>query len=138
MIIATVMVLSILLFGGGDFSFEKYYEPFVKDVVEDNVRQEQILDVTKMADKQLAQYYDEVRKVWAGEIKKTYSNFDATLDDYRRVIATADQSRIAMQQGLVDVRFEVIKLMTEQEWEKMYKAIHEKEAEERAKLEKKS
>ena len=138
MIIATVTLLSILMFGGGDFSFEKFYEPFVKEFVADESRREEILDVTKEADGRLAQYYDEVRKVWADDIKRTYRDFDATAEDYSRVVKTADQSRIAVQMGLLDVRFEVVKLMTEQEWENMYKAIREKEVEERAKLEKKS
>ena len=47
MIIGTITLLSIFVFGGGDFSFEKAYKAFVKDTVSDKSRQEQIIDLTK-------------------------------------------------------------------------------------------
>ncbi len=138
MIIGTITVLSILLFGGSGFSFEKYYKSFIKNVVEDKTRREQILDLTKEADKQLDQYEKEVLKIWSDDIKRTYRNFDATEEDYKKVIARADQSRIAMQRSLVDLRLGVKELMTEQEWKEMFDQIRKKEAEEKAKKEKKS
>jgi hypothetical protein len=136
MVIATITALSILLLGGGSFSFEKYYKDFVKNVIEDKSRREQILDLAKKADEKQEQYNKEVRKVWAEDVKSAFRNFDTTEEDYRKVISKANQSRIAMQQGVLDVRFEVVKLMTEEEWNAMYDQVRKKEAEEKAKKEK--
>jgi D-mannonate dehydratase len=137
MIIATVMALSVLLFGGGGFSFEKYYKPFVKNVVEDESRRKQILDLTKKADKQLDQYRKEVKEVWSKDIKSVSKNFDSTEEDYRNAIARANQSRIAVQKILVELRLSMKDLMTEQEWNEMHEQIREKKAEEKSKMEKK-
>ena len=136
MVIATVTALSILLFGGSSFSFEKYYKEFVKNVIEDKPRREQIIDLAKRADEKQKQYNKEVRKVWAEDVKSVFKNFDSTEEDYRSVIASANQSRTAMQQGVLDIRFDVVKLMTEEEWKAMYDQIRKKEAEEKAKKDK--
>jgi hypothetical protein len=136
MVIATVTALSILLFGGGSFSFEKHFKDFVKNVIEDKPRREQIMDLAKRADEKQKQYNKEGRKVWAEDVKSAFRNFDSTEEDYRTVIAKANQSRIAMQQGVLDVRFKVVELMTEEEWNAMYDQIRKKEAEEKAKKEK--
>ena len=136
MLIATITALSILLFGGGSFSFEKYYKEFVNDVIEDKPRREQIVDLAEKADEKQKQYKKEVEKVWAKDVKSAFRNFDSTEEDYRAVISKANQSRIAMQQEVLDVRFDVAKLMTEEEWNAMFDEIRKKEAEEKAKKEK--
>jgi D-mannonate dehydratase len=131
------MALSILLFGGSGFSFEKYYKSFVKNVVEDESRREQILDLTKKADKHLDQYRKEVKKVLSKDIKSVFRNFDSTEEDYRNAMARANQSRIAVQKILVELRLSIKNLMTEQEWNAMYEQIRKKKAEEKSKMEKK-
>ena len=138
MIIGTVTLLSILLFGGSGFSFEKHYKDFVKNVVADKTRREQIVDLAKNADEKLGQYQKEVQDVWSEDVKNTFKNFDSTDEDYRNVIVKADQSRIAMQKGILNVRFKVVELMTEDEWKAMWGEVRKKEAEEKAKKEKKS
>ncbi len=137
MIIGTITLLSILVFGGGGYSFEKAYKSFVEDAVSDKSRQEQIIDVSKEADAALEQYAIEVKKVWAQDIKNIFKDFDATQDDYRMIIERADQSRMALQKSILDARMQVKDLMTEDEWNAMYKAINDKEAEAQAKKEKK-
>ena len=137
MIIGTITLLSILVFGGGSFSFEDAYKDFVKDVVSDKDRQEQIVALTKDGDAAIEQYTTEVKKIWAADVKKTFRDFDSTREDYREMIGRADQSRLALQQKVLDTRMKVVDLMTEDEWNAMYKAINEKMAEEEAKKEKK-
>jgi hypothetical protein len=137
MIIGTITLLSILVFGGGSFSFEKAYKDFVKDVVSDKDRQEQIVELTKSGDAALEQYTTEVKKVWAADVKSTFRNYDSTREDFREMIGRADQSRLALQQTILDTRMKVVDLMTEDEWNAMYKAIKDKEAEAQAKKEKK-
>jgi hypothetical protein len=135
MIIGTITLLSILFFGGGDFSFEKAFKPFLKDVVEDKARQEQILDVTKEADGAVAQFKKEVNEVWAKDLIGIVRDYDATKEDFEAFVDRADGSRLAAQRAVVDFRFDVVKLMSEDEWNEMYRLIYEKRAEEKAKRE---
>ena len=137
MIIGTITLLSILLWGGGSFSFEDAYKSFVKDTVSDKSRQEQIIDLTKGADAALGQYAKEIKDVWAGDVKDTFRNYDSTREDFHKIIDKAEKSRVAMQQRIIDTRMKVAGLMTEDEWNAMYKAINEKKAEAQAKKEKK-
>jgi hypothetical protein len=137
MLIATITALVIMFGGGASFSFEKAFKPFVKDTIEDKARREQILDVTKQADDEVKQFKKEVDEVWSKDLKRILSDYDATEEDFRRFVTRADQSRLIAQQRILDLRFEVIKLMTEDEWNAMYKAVEEKRAEERLKREEK-
>jgi hypothetical protein len=127
--------LSILFFGGGGYSFEKAFEPFLKDVVEDKARREQILDVAKEADASVAQFKKEVDDVWAKDLIGIVQDFDATKEDLEAFVDRADRSRLATQKAVIEFRFDVIDLMTEDEWNHMYKLIYEKRAEEKAKRE---
>jgi hypothetical protein len=137
MIIATVTALTILFAGGASFSFEKAFKPFVKDGIEDKARQEQILDVAKQADNGLKQFNEEVRKVWAKDLKKILVDYDASEEDMHDFIRRADGSRLVMQQELLKLRFKVVELMTEDEWNAMYDEINKKREEERQKREEK-
>jgi hypothetical protein len=135
MIIGTVTLIMLLFGGGGTFSFEKAFDPFVKDAVKDESRYEQIADVTKQADENLKQFHTEVDDVWAKELKTLLGDYDASKDDFRSFVSRADQSRTAIQRELLDVRFKVTKLMTEDEWNSMYEAIEKKAEEEKKKAE---
>jgi galactokinase len=137
MIIGTVTLLMLYFGGGGMFSFEKAFEPFVKDAVKEKARYEQIVDLTKQADEDLAQFRKEVGEVWAEDLKKLLDDYDATEEQFHSFVEKADRSRTAVQQELLDVRFGVRTLMTEDEWNSMYQAIEEKVEEERKKREEK-
>ena len=138
MIIGTVTLLMLYFGGGGTFSFEKAFEPFLKEAVKDKARYEQIVDLTKQADQGLAQFRKEVGDVWAEEVKTLLADYDATEEQFLGFVEKADQSRTAVQQGLLDARFGVVKLMTEDEWNAMYQAVEKKAEEERKKAEEKS
>ena len=129
MIIGTVTLLMLLFGGGGNFSFEKAFEPFVKEAVKDNARYEQIVDLTKKADKDMTQFRKEVDDVWAEELKALLTDYDTDKERFQGFRTKADQSRTSVQERLLDVRFEMVKLMTEDEWNAMYQAM-EKKAEE--------
>jgi hypothetical protein len=135
MIIGTVTLIMLLFGGSGTFSFEKAFDPFVKDAVKDKSRYEQIADVTKQADEDLKAFHKEVDDVWAKELKTLQADYDASKDDFRSFVSRADQSRTAIQRELLDVRFKVTKLMTEDEWNAMYQAIEKKAEEEKKKAE---
>jgi len=138
MIIGTITLLALYFGGGGSvFSFEKAFEPFLKDVVKDKSRYEQVVDVTKRADESVGQFRKEVKKVWANDLKKLLADYDATEEQFHSFREKADQSRTVMQQQILDARFEAISLMTEDEWNAVYQAIEKKLEEERKKAEEK-
>lgn len=124
--IITLTLLTLLHGGGGPFSFEKDFEPFVKDAVADKARYEQIVGQTKLADQDIEQFKKEVEDVWAEELKTLLSDYDADEGQFRAFIERADQSRTALQQKLLYVRFQVVDLMSEDEWNAMYQAMEEK------------
>lgn len=137
MLIATIAALTIVFSGGASFSFEKAFEPFIKDTIAEKARQEQILDVTKRADGEVKQFRKEVEEVWSKDLEKLLADYDSTEEDFHDFIRRADGSRHAMQQKLLNLRFEVVDLMTEEEWNAMYREIEQKQEEDRKKREEK-
>jgi hypothetical protein len=127
MIIGTVTLIMLYFGGGGGgFSFEKAFEPFVKDAVKDKSRYEQIVDLTKELDEDVKQFQTELSDVWVEELKKIVGDYDASEEQFRAFRSKADRSRTDLQQKFLDVRFKVVELMTEDEWNAMYGAIEEK------------
>ena len=122
MIIGTIMLLSILFFGG-DFSFEKSFKPFVKEVIEEKSRQNELLNVTKQADGAVKQWKNEVKDVWAKDLKRLMADYDATEAQFEAFFERSEQSRKAMQARILDARFQFVGLMSEAEWNEMYAKI---------------
>jgi hypothetical protein len=60
------------------------------------------------------------------ELKKIVGDYDASEEQFRAFRSKADRSRTDLQQKFLDVRFKVVELMTEDEWNAMYGAIEEK------------
>ena len=127
MIVGMVALISIL-FGGG-LSFDSVYKPVVKDVVADQQRYEQIAEVFDTGDDQIATFRDEFNDKWEGELNALVSDFDATRDDFRDWRKRFLVSRSGVVKDLLDVRFSTIKLMTEDEWKAMFKALDAQAAE---------
>ena len=73
--------------------------------------------------------------MWAEELKMLLSDYDASEDDFRALMKRANGSRTAIQREIVDVRFGVRELITEEEWNSIRKAMLEKAEEERKKKE---
>jgi hypothetical protein len=136
MIIATVAALMIL-FGGGAFSFEKAYEPFINDVIADEARAGQAIQLTKEADKNVRQFKKEVGEVWSKDLKVLVSDYHTTDEQFLAFYEKAAASRTAMQQQMLDIRFRLTSIMTKDEWDALYRRMDEKAAENRKKAEEK-
>ena len=137
MIIGTITLLSILLLGGGGgFSFEKTFKPAVKNVVADEDKQGQVIDVTKEADEALKQLRKQVKDVWSPKLKALLDNYDATEDDFRNFVKEANEARVKIQEQVVGYRFQMKDLMTEAEWNAMYEEVRAQAEEKRKKAEK--
>ena len=137
MIIGTITLLVLYFGSGGMMSFEKTFESFLKDAVKEKARYEQIIDLTKQMDEDVEQFQNEVKDVWAEELKQLVVDYDASEGQFHSFVEKADRSRAAMQKEILDKRFAVVKLMTEDEWNEMYQAIDKTREEERKKREEK-
>lgn len=132
MLIAIFTVLMIHFgMGGGSFSFEKAFEPFLKEAVTDQPRYEQTIQLTKEADENLKQFQKDVTEVGAKELKALIADYDATDEQFRAFYEKRAPARIAMQQRMLDFRFKMTALVTKDEWDSMYRKIDEKAAESR-------
>ncbi len=137
MIIGTVTLLLMFFGGGGTFSFEKAFDPFLKEAVKDESRYEQVVDLCKEADLHNKQFQTEVNDVWAKELKTLFADYSTSEKQFRAFVKKADQSRIALQKDLLAVRMKMTKVITEDEWNAMYAAVDKAAEEELKKKEEK-
>jgi hypothetical protein len=129
MIVATITVLMIYFGGGGGLSFEKAFEPFLKEAIDDKSRYEQSAQLTVGADDAIEQFRKEISEVWADEMKTLITDYDTTDDQFREFFRTSTASRIALQQRLLDIRYEMATIVTRDEWDAVYRMMDQKTAE---------
>jgi hypothetical protein len=123
MIIATITAIMVF-FGGGMFSFDVFKNSADK-VIEDKDRVKQIKVITKEADKELKL----LNKSINNESKKLVtlnSNYGVTREELDSFLAQQDQYREQFQERLIELRFQVKKLVKQEEWEDMYEQIDKK------------
>lgn len=135
--LAAIFTILLIHFGlgGGSFSFEKAYEPFLKEAVTETPRYEQAIQLTKEADDNMAQFRKGVTEVRAKELKTLIADYDATDEQFRQFYEKGAQSRIAMQQHMLDFRFKMTTVVTKDEWDAVYRKIDQKIEENRKKAE---
>ena len=129
--LAAIFTILLIHFGvgGGSFSFEKAFEPFLKEAVTEQSRYQQAVQLTKEADENFAQFRKEVTEVRAKELKTLIADYDATDEQFRQFFEKASASRAAMQQRMLDVRFKMTTVVTKDEWDAVYRKIDQKKAE---------
>ena len=128
--LAAIFTILLIHFGlgGGSFSFEKAFEPFLKEVIADKARYEQTIRLTKDADETYQQFRKEVTGERAGELRTLIADYDATDERFQQFFEKGSASRKRMQQKMLDIRFEMAKIMSQDEWDAMYRKIDEKKA----------
>jgi len=130
MIAATVAVLLLYFgLGGGAFSYEKAFEPYLKEVIAEQSRYEQTVQLAKEADENLRQFKKEVREVWSTDLKALIADYDTTNEQFLAFYEKGSAARTAMQQDMLDIRFKVASIMTRDEWDALCRKIEEKSAE---------
>jgi len=125
MIIGIIAIVSTLFGAGGDLSFDAVFAPFVKEVVTDEQRYDQIAANFDAIDKEMDEFRDATEEEWANESKALLANYDATREDFHKFRRKYMPQRDALLKKLVDVRFKTVELMTEDEWKAMFKAMEE-------------
>ncbi|MHC4669260.1 MAG: hypothetical protein ACYTFD_12715 [Planctomycetota bacterium] len=136
MIAATVTVLGILFFGGGGDGFIGQTTKLISRFVEDKQRAEQAEAVlAEMRDEITAfrQRVSEVRQ----EMVEVDGDYDASPADYRRVFRKLDRVWRATESRLIDLRFDLKRSITREEWTALFGEVDRKMQKKRAKEEKK-
>jgi len=120
MIVGTITLI-YLLFGGGVFSFDVFKEA-AADVISDKQIVKQIDAMTSEADKEMKAWLKE-----SGKISKQFSrmnqNYDQTKMEMNAFLEQADSSRDEFLEKIIQLRFQVKNLMSQEEWEAMYAKI---------------
>jgi hypothetical protein len=129
--LAAIFTILLIHFGlgGSSFSFEKAFEPFLKEVIADAPRYEQTVQLTKEADENFQQFRKEVTDVRAKELKTLLADYDTTDERFRQFFEKGSASRKAMQRRMLDIRFKMATIVTKDEWDAVYRKIDEKKAE---------
>lgn len=116
MVIATIAVL-MLLFGGGD-SLENYLlniKKPVKATVENKVTVDEVLDLSKELGKQLKAQNKKVVKLTESFLD-LHTEYDAKPVDIEAYIDKMFNLREEGQKQILDTRFAMKNLMTQEEW----------------------
>jgi len=135
MLIATITTIIILTGGGGAFSFG-IFKDAVKTEVSDKDRSKQVVAYLDEGDDGLKAYRKALKRN-SKELAKLNAKLDASRGEFDALTARMDAERILAQRTILDVRFKVIELVTEDEWNALYKATDAKVAEQKAAEEKK-
>ena len=116
MVIATIAVL-MLLFGGGD-SLENYLlniKKPVKATVENKVTVDEVLDLSKELGKQLKAQNKRIVKLRESFLD-LHTKYDAKQADIEAYIDKINSAREEGQTQILDTRFAMKNLMTQEEW----------------------
>jgi len=126
MIIGLIAVMASLFGAGGALSFDATFRPFVKDVVVDEQRYDQISETFDEADEYLEAFRKDFQDQWEPKVKKLVGDYDTTKDDFRTLREGLSQPRTTAMRKVLDVRFTMVEIMTEDEWNAMFKAVDAK------------
>ena len=116
MLIATIAAL-LLLFGGGD-SLENYLlniKKPVKAAVDNTVTVDEVLDLSKELGKQLKVQNKKIVKLRESFLD-LHTKYDAKQADYEAYIGKMINAREEGQKQILDTRFAMKNLMTQEEW----------------------
>ncbi len=116
MLIATIAAI-MLLFGGGD-SLENYLLNIKKPLkanVENKVTVDEILDLSKELGKQLKAQNKKITKLRENFLD-LHTKYDAKQADFDAYIGKIVNARHEGQQQILDTRFAMKNLMTQEEW----------------------
>ena len=119
MIIATIAAITILMGGGaGIFSFD-IFKSGAENYVNDPARLKQIEMVIENADDEVKAFNKKLKKS-SKKARKLNANFEASRADLEDFLAYADIDRMVFQERLIIQRMKLKKLVSEDEWRRIY------------------
>ncbi|MBW2634087.1 MAG: hypothetical protein JRE14_08190 [Deltaproteobacteria bacterium] len=118
MIVATITMIALVFGGGAGFSFD-IYKKAADAVIQDKQIVKQVKFYTKEADKEMKNWQKDTNK-FAKQIVEMNQNYDLARVDAEHILHQIDTRRNEFQKKLLQLRFQVKELMSQEEWESMY------------------
>ncbi len=116
MIIGALAVV-MLLFGGGIFSFD-HIRDAAEEVIKDKDRAKQVVAITKQADEEFETFSDNLEEL-SKQFVQMNQDYDFTREEWDSFSSQAKKNRMAFLEKFVELRFQVINLVTAEEWRAM-------------------
>ncbi len=111
--------MKALVTGGGGFLPEDFNKT-VKAEISDKQQRKSIEKIAKQVEKDVAAYQKSLKKL-AKEALKLNVDYDADRNEFMRMADQMIGNKEQIQKGLLDQRFALIELMTEEEWNAVWK-----------------
>lgn len=128
MVVGTLTLISILLFGGGGpDSFLGQTLKLVKKYVEDKGRRAEAETILVRATEEVQAFEMRILE-YRDQLAKVDANYRSRPEDYRLVLRQLDVVWVATHERIFDLRFELKKQVTREEWKDLFSAVQEKRA----------
>ena len=108
--------------GGGAGVLPEDFNKTIKAEISDKQTRKSIGKITKQMEKDAASFEKTLEKL-AKEALKLNADYDADRDEFIRMADQMIGNKEQIQKGLLDQRFALVELMTEEEWNAVWKPI---------------
>ncbi len=137
MIAATLTILALLLHAGGGSGWIELSTKQVSKSVKDSERRKAAKAILKQMQHEVKAHTQRVIEIQK-ELNAVDTRYESTASDYRAVFAKIDQAWTQTETRLAQLRFELVKQMTTEEWADLNAKVLAKIDKARAKTEKKA
>jgi len=114
MIIAIVGVV-VFLFGGGIFTFD-YARDAAEEFIKDKDRAKQVISITKQADEAYEEFTENHDKL-SKQLVQMNKDYNLTREQMESFAGQVKKNRTAFLENFVELRFQISKLVTAEEWQ---------------------
>ena len=115
MLIALTIFILTWFFGGGAGVLPEDFNKTIKAEISDNQTRKSIGKITKQMEKDAASFEKTLENL-AKEALRLNADYDADRDEFMRMTDQMIGNKEQIQKGLLDQRFALIELMTEEQW----------------------
>ena len=117
MIVGAISVILVLI-SGGLFSFD-YVRDAADKVIEDKDRAKQVVSITKQADEAYETFSENLDKL-SKQFVQMNQDYQLTRQEVGAFSIQTEKNRMAFLNQYVELRFQVIDLVTAEEWQAMH------------------
>ncbi|MBW1752762.1 MAG: hypothetical protein JRJ46_06590 [Deltaproteobacteria bacterium] len=114
------MIIGILaaitfLFGGGIFTFD-YARDAAEEFIKDKDRAKQVISITKQADEAFEEFAENLDKL-SKQLPQMNKDYNLTREQMDAFSSKVKKNRTAFLEKFVELRFQISKLVTAEEWQ---------------------
>ncbi|MBW1897289.1 MAG: hypothetical protein JRI47_09550 [Deltaproteobacteria bacterium] len=116
MIIGLITVLTLIM-GGGIFSFG-HVRDAAEEIIKDKNRAKQVVSITKQADEEFETFAENLDKQ-SKQLVQMNKDYNLTREEMDSFSIQAKKNLMALLEKYVELRFQMIDLVTAEEWQAM-------------------